>query len=98
MTPRERTKLRDDDLRAVLSTPPGRRFLWRLLTQSGLLGASYSESPTATAYAEGRRSVAIGLMREAQRVAPELYAVALKEHLEHEMREALEAKADVTDE
>lgn len=94
MTPRERTKQRDDDLRSVLSAPAGRRFLWRLLVQSGLHGASYSESPTATAYAEGRRAVAISLMREAQRVTPELYAVALKEQLEAEMREALDARME----
>lgn len=97
MSPKDRNKQRDDDLRGVLSSPAGRRFLWRLLTQSGLHGASYSESPTATAYAEGRRSVAIGLMREVQRVTPELYATALKEQLDAEMREALAIREAVAE-
>jgi hypothetical protein len=73
---------RDDDVRAVLSTIEGRRFLWRLLEAGGLWGPSYAETATATAYNEGRRSVAINLMLELQRVAPERYLQALREHQE----------------
>ena len=82
MKPSERRKQDEEDLRAVLHTPAGRRFFHRLLVQSGLYGSSYAESPTATAFNEGRRSVAIALMAESQRVAPELYARGLREELE----------------
>jgi hypothetical protein len=69
----------DADLRQVLSTLEGRRFFWRLLEQAGLYSPSYAEKAEATAFNEGRRSIAIALLQEAQRVAPEKYLAALKE-------------------
>lgn len=82
MTPEEQA---DTDLRALLALPGGRRFLVRLLTQAGLYSSSYAESPTATAYNEGRRSVAIALMVEAQRVAVDKYLLALKEQVDAQL-------------
>lgn len=90
----DRQKFADADLRSVMSTPAGRRFVWRLLTQAGLQGSSFASDPLTTAYNEGRRSVAISLLREAQRAAPELYTQALREQLEHELDDALDAKQD----
>lgn len=82
MTPEEQN---DADLRALLALPGGRRFLVRLLTQAGLYSSSYAESPTATAYNEGRRSVAIALMGEAQRVAVDKYLLALREQVDAQL-------------
>lgn len=74
-------QLIDSDFKAGLVTPAGRRVFIRVLTQAGLWSSSYVESPTGTAYNEGRRSVALALLTEAQRVCPELYAQALREQL-----------------
>jgi len=82
MTPAERQKQNDDDMRVLLSSPSGRRLFWRLLTQSGLYSSSYAESPTATAFNEGRRSVGLALLVEAQRVDAARYALALREQLD----------------
>ncbi len=82
MKAKELQKQNDDDLRGWLASSQGRRLFMRLLTQAGLYSPSYAESPTATAYNEGRRSFALNLMQEAQRVCPELYAVALREQLD----------------
>lgn len=82
MKPSEKQQQNDDDMRVLLSSPAGRRFFWRVLTQSGLYSSSYAESPTATAYNEGRRSIGLALMQEAQRVDPARYAVALREQLD----------------
>ena len=82
MTPEEQN---DADLRALLALPGGRRFLVRLLIQAGLYSSSYAESPTATAYNEGRRSVAIALMGEAQRVAVDKYLLALREQVDAQL-------------
>lgn len=71
----------DADFKGSLTSPGGRRVFIRVLTQSGLWSSSYVESPTGTAYNEGRRSVALALLQEAQRVCPELYAQALREQL-----------------
>jgi len=73
---------RNDDVRAVLATVEGRRFMWRLLESAGLWSPSYAETSTATAFNEGRRSIAINLMLELQAVAPERYLQALREHQE----------------
>lgn len=88
MKARERQKQNDVDLIAWLSTMQGRRLFIRLLTQGGLWSSSYVESPTGTAYNEGRRSVALSLLTEAQRVAPELYARALREQLDAVLADA----------
>lgn len=73
----------DADLRVVLGNAAGRRFFWRLLTQAGLQSSSFvMGDQSATAFNEGRRSVALALLTEAQRVAPELYTTALREQLD----------------
>lgn len=82
MKPSDRRKQDEEDLRAVLHSPAGRRFFHRLVVQSGMYGSSYAESPTATAFNEGRRSIGIALMVEAKRIAPELYARGLREELD----------------
>lgn len=82
MTREEAKQLLDVDLRVVMGTAPGRRFVWRLLEQSGLHSASFGGSDThATAYNEGRRSVAMALMREVQRVCPELWVLMVRDQL-----------------
>lgn len=81
----------DADLHTVLGTPAGRRFFWRVLTQAGLQSSSFvAGEPTATAYNEGRRSIALALLAEAQRVVPELYTAGLREQLDAQERAAQE--------
>ena len=82
----------DDDLRRLLADASGRRLFWRLLVQSGLYSSSYAESPHATAYNEGRRSVAVALLTEAQRVAPGEYLLSVKEQAEAAALAELERK------
>ncbi len=79
MTPAQLREQHEEDLRAVMGTAAGRRFLWRLLEQAGLHGRSYAGAAEATAHNEGRRSVALDLLAEMQRVAPELYADSVEE-------------------
>lgn len=75
----------DADLETVLSSPAGQRFYVRLLVQSGLWAPSFvAESSASSAYNEGRRSIGIALMSEAQRVCLPKYLAALKAHLTEE--------------
>jgi len=92
LKPKERQKQHDTDFLSWLTTSQGRRLYVRLITQAGLWSSSYVESPTGTAYNEGRRSVALALLTEAQRVCPELHATALREQLN---AAAVEAAAPV---
>lgn len=74
------------DLRAVMSSPQGRRFVWRLLDAAGVFSASYTADPNSTAYAEGRRAMGLWLMREAQTVARDPYVAMVREALELQLQ------------
>ena len=85
------------DLKDVMGTPQGRRVIWSLVDIA--LGPSFALDPHATAFNEGRRSVALGLMTAAQKHAPDLYTLALTEQLadlksEAATREAAEAQPE----
>lgn len=92
---REKDRLRQQraDLRAVMSTPAGRRFIWRLIDEvAGVFGPSWTGS-SETFYREGRRAVGIDLMREVQRTCPAEYVHALNEELAARASEEVERKA-----
>ena len=72
---------REEDVKAMLSTPAGRRWLWHVLDGvAGLFGGSFSgEGALTSAYNEGRRAVGVALMTEAQRIAPARYVEMVTE-------------------
>lgn len=81
----------DEETRAVMATRAGRAHAWRVLTQAGLQSASFVPGdPHATSYAEGRRSFALTLAAEYQRVCPADYATMMREALETAELERLE--------
>ena len=82
----------DADLQGVMSTPQGRRFVWRVLSHmSGAFGLSFTGNNT-TFFNEGRRSIGVELMTEAQRVAPADYVHMLNETLRAQQDDALHKK------
>lgn len=92
MTRDERQKQADRDLHAVLSTPEGRRFIFRLAHVSLVMEGSYVSGPGGdrdTAYNEGRRAVAVSLLKECKRVSGDLYRRAWRENLDAEERDLL---------
>lgn len=77
----ERRRRQDADMRAVLSTPEGRRFFFRLLDGVCNLHGGTFTGNSQTFHLEGRRSVGVELLKEAQGVAPEAWALALQEQM-----------------
>lgn len=70
---KRRVHQRESDLKAVMSTAEGRRFVWYLLDDiCQLHGGSYTGN-SQTFFNEGRRSVGIQVMQELQRIVPERY-------------------------
>lgn len=69
------------DVREVMSTPAGRRFVWRLLDICNVFGASYTSDTHATAHYEGQRFQGIRLMNEVQRLCPKLYLTMVTERM-----------------
>lgn len=76
----------------LLQQPSGREFLWGLIDGCGVHSASMSAEWSDTAYMEGRRSVGLSLLRQAQDLAPELYAQMVREAADRFLAEELAAR------
>ena len=53
-----------DDLKWVMSSPRGRRFVWWLLSVAGVYRLSFNNSGSVTAFNEGQRNVGLRLQAE----------------------------------
>lgn len=51
-----------EDLRWLMSSPRGRRFMWWLLSQTGLYRPSFNNSGSVTAFNEGQRNVGLAVL------------------------------------
>ena len=70
-----------EDLRGILSTKSGRRFIWRLLAASELFAVA--EVMNASIYAlEGKRKLGKLLFNDVMEAAPEAYLLMMKESKE----------------
>jgi hypothetical protein len=69
------------DLKRLMRSPWGRRFMWRLLTVSGPFRLSFDpKSAMQMAFNEGNRNLGNQLFSEVMDLCPELYPVMVKEH------------------
>lgn len=50
-----------EDLRWVMSSPRGRRFVWWLLSLAGVRRLSFNNSGSVTAFNEGQRNVGLAI-------------------------------------
>lgn len=76
---REQEKRANADLKSIMSTEEGRRFMWRLLGESNVFGSSFSADPYLTAFKEGCRNFGLQMFEGLHRVCPELYALMADE-------------------
>jgi hypothetical protein len=67
------------DLMAVLSSPVGRRFVWRLIDDDSL---SFDLDDKVTAFREGARSLRLELRQQCKAVAVEQYKTMVREQLD----------------
>lgn len=79
-----RKEREDDDLKQVMSTECGRRFIWKTLSASGVFGVSFTSDPYITAFNEGRRNKGLELFNDVMSVCPDLYLVMAEEAKEQE--------------
>ena len=70
-------KQEEADLRAILSTPHGRRWFLRLIGQTGVYG--HSERGDDLPYRAGRRDIGIEIMHDANDVAADMVLLARQE-------------------
>ncbi|WOB97110.1 hypothetical protein [Providencia sp. PROV099] len=79
-----RKEREDDDLKQVMSTEYGRRFIWKTLSASGVFEVSFTSDPYITSFNEGRRNKGLELFNDVMSVCPDLYLVMAEEAKEQE--------------
>lgn len=84
-----------EDLKAVMGTKEGRRFIWRLLGQAGIFRPSFvAGSPDTTAFNDGARNQGLNLMAEVMSEAPKQFLTMQQEAMDDEQRRRDEDSAD----
>ena len=76
----ERRRRELTDLRALMSKPHGRRFMWRLLELSGIARQSFDpNSDSVTSFNEGRRWVGNIVWSDLLEACPQEYVKMLRD-------------------
>lgn len=60
-----------EDLRAVVGSQNGARFVWKLLGECGVFRLSFHQSGSQTMFNEGMRNVGLNLMKDLTEASPE---------------------------
>lgn len=81
---KQRKEREDDDLKQVMSTEYGRRFIWKTLSASGVFEVSFTSDPYITSFNEGGRNKGLELFNDVMSVCPDLYLVMAEEAKEQE--------------
>jgi len=68
-----------NDMRSLLATIEGRRFLWRLMEKCGVYRESFTGS-SETFFLEGKRSIGLFVIAEIIDAEPDAYLLMLKEN------------------
>ncbi len=73
----------ENDLRAVLRLPEGRRLMWSILTAGRIFQPSYT-GDRGTDYNEGKRAVGLEVMAKIMSVQPAAFLQMSQEHSSEE--------------
>lgn len=75
-----------DDLLWLMSDKRGRRFMWRLLSESGIYRTSFSTEALHMAFNEGQRNRGLALVGSVMQHCPDRFTEMQKEARNHERR------------
>lgn len=80
----KKLKRREDndeaDLKFLMNTPQGRRFIWRYLETCGVFTSSFTgETSHETAFKEGMRLVGLTLLSDVNKAGPQAYFQMIEE-------------------
>ena len=80
------SKLADQNRREVLvgimSTMPGREWVWNMLSRSHVFGMSFVSDAFLTAFREGERNQGQQLLNDVMEACPDQYVLAMRENNE----------------
>ena len=78
-----RDKLTDlsetEDVKWLMGSKRGRRFLWRVLERAGVYRLSFNTNSMTMAFSEGARNEGLRLLATIHSACPDLYTTMLKE-------------------
>jgi hypothetical protein len=64
---------------ALMSTAPGRRFVWDRLADASIFATTFSTDPIQMAFNEGQRNQGLTLLDEIIRSCPDQFILAMRE-------------------
>jgi len=67
------------DIKWLMSSKRGRRFVWRLLEQAGVFRSSFNTNAMTMSFSEGNRNYGLQLLNLVHTLCPELYPTMIKE-------------------
>lgn len=70
----------ESDVKWLMSSRRGRRFVWRLMDQAGVFRSVFNTNPTAMAFAEGNRNTGLRILALVTSLCHEHYPAMLKEN------------------
>lgn len=76
---RQRQEREQNDLRWVMSSKQGRRFIWRRLSRAGVFQPSFNTNNAVMAFNEGNRNAGLEMLNEIMEACPERYTEMLNE-------------------
>ena len=79
-------EIEENDLRRVMGTKEGRRFVWRQLSKAGIYRLSFNTEPLQMAFAEGQRNNGLELLAQIENVCPKSYTDMVNEQREMRAR------------
>lgn len=79
MTQEQLRNRRSDDMKHVMSSEQGRRFVWGLLDQAGVFRISFTGEVNSTIFNEGNRNAGLALFNDVFGLCPDLYLQMAKE-------------------
>lgn len=68
------------DLQKVLRVPEGRRLILRILSEAGVVRASFSLNSMQTAFNEGKRDIGVWLLKDLDEAEPMAFSQMLREY------------------
>lgn len=70
----------ESDVKWLMSSKRGRRFVWRLMDQSGTFRSVFNTNALAMSFAEGNRNMGLRILSLVTALCPEHYPAMLKEN------------------
>lgn len=69
-----------DEMRLILSTKEGRRFLWQLVGECGVFQCLFDGNGSRTFFKEGERNVGLKILTRIMDASPDSYVVMSREN------------------